>query len=49
MKLTLIENWKNIWKWYSTHAMFVYMVLVSYYVSLEPSVGISMSLDGADA
>lgn len=34
MKLTLIENWKNIWKWYSTHAMVIYTALVSYYAQM---------------
>lgn len=34
MKLTLIDNWKNIWKWYSTHAMVIYTALVSYYAQM---------------
>ena len=37
MKLTLIDNWKNIWKWYSTHAMVIYTTLVAYYVQLTPA------------
>ena len=37
MKLTLIENWTNIWKWYSTHAMVIYTTLVAYYVQLTPA------------
>ncbi len=36
--MKLIDDWKQVWKWYSTHAMVVYMALVSYYVSLEPTV-----------
>lgn len=34
MKLTLIDNWKNIWKWYSTHAVVIYTALVSYYAQM---------------
>ena len=34
MKLTLIENWTSIWKWYSTHAMVIYTALVSYYAQM---------------
>ena len=37
MKLTLIEGWTNIWKWYSTHAMVIYTTLVAYYVQLTPA------------
>ena len=36
--MKLIDDWKQVWKWYSTHAMVIYMALVSYYVSLEPTV-----------
>ena len=36
--MKLIDDWKQVWKWYSTHAMVIYMGLVSYYVSLEPTV-----------
>lgn len=36
--MKLISDWKQVWKWYSTHAMVIYMALVSYYVSLEPTV-----------
>ena len=34
MKLTLVDNWKNIWKWYSTHAVVIYTALVSYYAQM---------------
>ena len=34
MKLTLVENWTSIWKWYSTHAMVIYTALVSYYAQM---------------
>ena len=37
MKLTLIDNWTNIWKWYSTHAMVTYTTLMAYYVQLTPA------------
>ena len=32
--MKLINNWKNIWKWYSTHAVVIYTALVSYYVQM---------------
>ena len=32
--MKLIDNWKNIWKWYSTHAVVIYTALVSYYVQM---------------
>ena len=34
--MKLIENWKDCWKWYSTHATAVYMALAAYYVQLTP-------------
>ena len=37
MKLTLVENWTSIWKWYSTHAMVIYTTLMAYYVQLSPA------------
>lgn len=32
--MKLIDNWKNIWKWYSTHAVVIYTALVSYYAQM---------------
>ena len=32
--MKLISNWKNIWKWYSTHAVVIYTALVSYYAQM---------------
>lgn len=32
--MKLIDNWKNIWKWYSTHAVVTYTALVSYYAQM---------------
>ena len=32
--MKLIDNWKNIWKWYSTHAIVIYTALVSYYAQM---------------
>ena len=32
--MKLINNWKNIWKWYSTHAVVIYTALVSYYAQM---------------
>ena len=32
--MKLIDNWKNIWKWYSTHAVVIYTGLVSYYAQM---------------
>ena len=32
--MKLVDNWKNIWKWYSTHAVVIYTALVSYYAQM---------------
>ena len=42
--MKLISNWKNIWKWYSTHAVVIYTALVSYYAQMPTADKASLPL-----
>ena len=42
--MKLIDNWKNIWKWYSTHAVVIYTALVSYYAQMPAADKASLPL-----
>ena len=42
--MKLISNWKNIWKWYSTHAVVIYTALVSYYAQMPATEKASLPL-----
>ena len=42
--MKLISNWKNIWKWYSTHAVVIYTALVSYYAQMPEADKASLPL-----
>lgn len=42
--MKLIDNWKNIWKWYSTHAVVIYTALVSYYAQMPEADKASLPL-----
>ena len=42
--MKLISNWKNIWKWYSTHAVVIYTALVSYYAQMPAADKASLPL-----
>ena len=42
--MKLIDNWKDIWKWYSTHAVVIYTALVSYYAQMPAADKASLPL-----